>query len=636
MVYSLLGCGMVFPQRNMFSSKWDEAALDKVLVQHWQPYPVYADRAAWEALPADARDHIVREAAGQQGKPYEFLPLSEYLGFVRDGNRSRYEHIYFGRRSRLLEALMAECTEGKGRFTDDILNGIWTICEESSWCIPAHIGGADGIPDPERPFVDLFAAETASLLAFTDYLYGSELDRVSPLIRKRLLDEVYRRVLLPFLERDDFWWMGFSGRTVNNWNPWILSNILSSSLLIVDDRTLQLRLVARALLCLDFFTNSYPADGGCDEGPSYWGRAGASLFDCLETLLSASEGKISYYDDPLVQNIGKYICKAFIHDSWYINFADAPARLHPDAYIIFSYGKRIGDPVMTAFGAKLDEGERFTASLSEESISRLLPHLFGWKEIQAAQGAWPYLRDAWLPDLQVVAAREQAGSPEGLFFAAKGGHNAESHNHNDVGSFIVYYNGQPVLIDAGVGTYTARTFSSERYTIWSMQSQYHNLPTINGFMQKDGRQYAASNPAYSSDDKTVHFSLGLKNCYPAEAAIERWDRSYEFQRNGELRLTDNFKLQAIKGTTSWNFLTCLTPDIKEQGKVVLRSNENYKTDRDILLLYSGNELDAKIEEAITKPAGEGFQWRSTLYRIVLTPKKMTGKGECRFIIRNVE
>ncbi len=113
--------------------------------------------------------------------------------------------------------------EGKGRFTDDIINGVWAICEESSWCLPAHIGQAKGVPDPGQPVVDLFAAETAAMLAFTDYLFGSELARSSPLLKKRLRDEVHSRVLNPFLEKDDItdgW--DCRARSVNNWNPWIL------------------------------------------------------------------------------------------------------------------------------------------------------------------------------------------------------------------------------------------------------------------------------------------------------------------------------------------------------------------------------------------------------------------------------
>ncbi len=64
--------------------------------------------------------------------------------------------------------------------------------------------------------------------------------------------------------------------------------------------------------------------------------------------------------------------------------------------------------------------------------------------------------------------------------AAKGGFNNESHNHNDVGTFSLYVNTIPVILDAGVGTYAKQTFGKDRYTIWTMQSNYHNLPMING------------------------------------------------------------------------------------------------------------------------------------------------------------
>ncbi len=78
--------------------------------------------------------------------------------------------------------------------------------------------------------------------------------------------------------------MGLSGETVNNWNPWICSNWLVSALLMERD-ALRLRSAAYKILqCLDNFLNGYAEDGGCDEGPSYWGRAGASLFDCLDLL----------------------------------------------------------------------------------------------------------------------------------------------------------------------------------------------------------------------------------------------------------------------------------------------------------------------------------------------------------------
>lgn len=621
-----------FPQRNLFSSKWNEATLETAVVQHWQPFPVYTSRAGWDALPPAVRENVIHDAESFIGKPYDFLPLTEYLGFVRDGNRNRYEKIYFGRRTQLLEVLTAECMEGKGRFTDDIINGVWAICEESSWCLPAHIGQPKGVPDASQPVVDLFAAETAALLAFTDYLFGSELAKSSPLLEKRLRDEVHSRVLNPFLQKDDIFWMGLQGQTVNNWNPWILSNIFASTLLIEENREKQIKTVAKAMRCLDSFTNGYPADGGCDEGPAYWGRAGGSLFDCLETLYSASNGKINYYDEPLVKNIGQFIYKAFINAPWYINFADASAQIEPEAYLIYNYGQRINDPVMSAFGAQLNAARNFNVSGRIQSPGRSYPQLFGLDKINTAIRSWPYLRDAWLPDLQVMAARSVNGRPSGLFLAAKGGHNAESHNHNDVGNFIVYYNGQPVIIDAGVGAYTAKTFSAERYTIWSMQSQYHNLPTVNGFMQEAGRNFAADNPAYSSNDKTVSFSIGLASCYPKEASIEKWRRSFEFERGKKISVTDSYILQQVKGATSWNFLTCLKPTVNGDGTITLSSNGVYETDKDIILQYSAKDLDAQIEKVVIRPE-DGYIWKENLYHIVITPVSMKDRGSYQFIFR---
>ncbi len=618
-------------QRNLFSSRWNETEIDRVLAERWRPYPVYTDRPAWENIPREARNRMVNDATNLLGKPYDFLPFNEYLSFVRDGNRNRYEKIYFNRRSQLLQVLMAECTEGSERFRDDILNGIWALCEETSWCIPAHIGQKDGVPVPENPVVDLFAAETAALLAWTDYIYGSELDRVSPLIRQRLRQEVQNRVLKPFLERNDFWWMGFDGSMVNNWNPWILSNILQTALLIENKRTIQIQLVAKSLRCLDNFTNGYPDDGGCDEGPSYWGRAGGSLFDCLETLYAATRGQVNYYSDPLVKNIGQYIYKAFIHAHWYINFADAPAQIEPDAFVIYSYGKRIGDGLLTAFGARLDSAQTFTVSRRLQSIGRSLPHLFGLKEIREATQSWPYNRDAWLPDLQVAVARARSGSPQGLFFAAKGGHNGESHNHNDVGTFILYYNGQPVIVDAGVGAYTAKTFSTERYTIWSMQSQYHNLPSINGILQVAGTEFAARDVSYASDEGSVRFSMDISRCYPAAAAVDSWQRIYEFKRNKELSITDSYRLKEIKGITSWNFITCLKPQITSSGYITLSSNGKYSTDRRILLRFPNEEFSVRFEEIVMSPA-DGYQWESNLYRIVFIPNLVNFSSRYRFTI----
>ena len=110
------------------------------------------------------------------------------MKYARIGNRDQYEAPYFVRRDILGTLVIAECVEGKGRFLDAITNAVWSICEESSWVLPAHINAqraGSGLPDTSEPVVDLFDAETAALVAWTAYLVGEQLQAVSPLIVPR-------------------------------------------------------------------------------------------------------------------------------------------------------------------------------------------------------------------------------------------------------------------------------------------------------------------------------------------------------------------------------------------------------------------------------------------------------------------
>ncbi|UCE08433.1 MAG: heparinase II/III family protein, partial [bacterium] len=478
------------------------------------------------------------------------------------------------RREALCSLVLAECAEGKGRFIDDIVNGIWLICEESYWGVPAHLSlqaQGFGLPDVSEPTVDLFASETGSLLAWTSYLLGSELDKVSPLLQPRIQLELEKRIITPCLERDDFWWMGFRpGILVNNWNPWVNSNWLTVVLLMEKNERKRITAVEKILRSLDVFIDSYPPDGGCDEGPGYWNRAGASLFDCLELLYHGTRGEINIYDEPLIREIGRYIYRAHIADRYFINFADASATVTLESDLAYRYGKRIGDERLAAFGAYFADLQREDNQIFRGSIGRQLPAIFNFSELSSAEKALPLLRDVWMEGNQVMAARSQEGSVMGLYVAAKGGHNDESHNHNDIGNFIVYLDGHPMIIDVGVETYTKKTFSAQRYEIWTMQSAYHNLPTINDIMQKNGRQFTAREVRYTSDDSFAQLRLDMAGAYPPEADINKWIRTVRLNRGKDILVTDAFDLNKEAQEIELNLMTSCQVTLDEPGQLILQ------------------------------------------------------------------
>jgi hypothetical protein len=587
----------------------------------WRLFPEADDRAAWIALPAAHRSVLLAEGEAALAWDWPAMPLALWLDFTQTGNRARFEDVHFQRRNRLLRLALAECVEHSGRFTSAIADGLWLICEETSWCLPAHLGlqnRGPGLPDVAEPVVDLFAAETAAMLAWIDRLLGPQLAAVHPVLLERIRQEVDRRLLTPCLTREDFWWMGWEVglHSVNNWNPWCNANWLACVLLLEDNPDRRVQAVHKSLRSLDVFLDHLPADGGCDEGPDYWGRAGASLFDALELLHAATGGKINLYAEPLIRETARYVMRAHIDGDWVLNFADAHARGKSESLLIWRLGCRIGDDVLAAFGAWQHRRQHGRWFDKINSPGRLVAGLFAAAEAGGAPVAAPLLRDVWLPNLQIAVARDTGGTAAGFYLAAKGGHNAESHNHNDIGNFVVFLDGAPLLIDLGVETYTAKTFSPQRYEIWTMQSPWHNLPVINGTHQVSGREFSARDARYRADDTAAELQLELAGAWPAAAAINRWTRTLRLERGRKIVLTDDYQLRESREPAVFNFITQAAPEIGTSGVIRLKTHLGAIA----LLQFDATRLEAKIEaKEITDPQ-LASSWGGHVHRIRLTEK----------------
>ena len=635
----------------MLHQKYDEATLASVLLprEQYRPHPTIEDRGRWDAVPDSVRAAYLRAAERLSAGRVPALPATLFLEYSRIGNRTNYQRPHHARRAVLETLVAAECIEASGRFLDDIVDYVWAICEETYWGVPAHIRvqkAGNTLPDAAEPTVDLFAAETANLIAWTHYLLGARLDAVSPVVRERMALEMRRRILDPLWERDDFHWMGFKlrddQRRVNNWNPWICSNWLASTLLMETDEERRIKTVFKILRAVDNFIDPYPEDGGCDEGPSYWGRAGASLYDDLDLLYHATDGRVSVYDEPKIKNIATFIYRVHIDGDYYVNFADAPGRVFPDAVLVYANGRSIGDEKMMQHGAWLaarqglpEHGGAESSGERAVNLQRLLRRLFTLRELPAAPGSPPQPRDAWLPDIEVMVARDRAGTGDGFFVAAKGGHNSESHNHNDVGCVVVYLDGKPLLIDAGVEAYTARTFGPERYTIWTMRSSYHTfLPTVDGVEQSPGFAFRASDATYGSNDDEVRFSLELASAYPPEAKIESWRRSTVFARTNGVTVTDEYRLSADADDLVVAFLTPCTVDTDQPGTVLLgeRTTASPLESAAGRVTYDAAVFRISVETVGTTDERLAPVWGDRLFRVVFSAVRPTRTGTLAYTI----
>lgn len=550
----------------------------------WFPGPNISDRAFWESLPASVKEGLLLKGKEELPKEWPALRMSLYREFSKNGNRLLYENPMFLRRTRLNHLILAECAENKGRFLKDIIDGLFLILEESSWCLPAHnsyIRDSLQLPYPrlDHPVIDLFQAETAACLALAEYLLRPVLDRESSIIGEDLDFVLRKRLLEPYL-REHFWWMGRDGEPMNNWTAWCSQNVLLTVFsrrpgFLSGQEARQILLKAGG--SLDYFLKEYAEDGVCDEGAQYYTHAALCLYLCLEILDQLSDGALAeIWRSAKLRNMADYIRKMYVGDGYYLNFSDCSARPGRRSARDYLFAKKTGNLRLQLFAA-LDFREDPEALLPKEHnlYYRLLQLLY-WREMrdyenpekekgseascaksciknEARSGEKKDFAERiskrrsiseeeyydWMPESGLLVVRTAE-----WVLGAKAGDNADSHNHNDAGSFTLYKDKRPYLIDLGVESYTRKTFSEERYSIWTMRSQYHNLPSFyegdRQIEQAPGAEYAVREAELRIFQRGLRLSMELAGAYPAKG-IRSYLRSITVDFEEGISLIDRYE-----------------------------------------------------------------------------------------------
>ena len=507
-------------------------------------YPPYANRAAWAALPGAARWKAAGDAALQDADTLPRLPLSLWLRFTQNGDRTAWEHAYFARRRTLCALVMAEAVTGAGSYLPAIADLAWAICEESAWQLPAHNSYIRDtpqlpLPDVTRPIVDLFAAETGALIATVYGLLGAALDGYAPGFSVRLKGEVERRVLAPY-RTAHFWWMGNGEEPMCNWTPWCTQNVLLAAAQCAPAETLPVY-VKQAAYSIDCFLKDYGEDGCCSEGAQYYRHAALTMFNALDLLCRIAPGVFDdVWAEPKIRNMAEYIVNMHIAGPYYLNFADCSPLAGARGVREFLFGQRVASaPLMTlaardwADALQQPDPDRLHHPDDSEGINlyyHIQTALAEQKVLALAQSAaHAPPRDMWYPSVGILVCRRGAYA-----LGAKAGNNADSHNHNDVGSVTLYKNGAPLLIDVGVETYSKKTFSPQRYEIWTMQSSWHNLPEFEPesaqYQQQPGLEFAARDVAVN--DALDAITMDIAPAYGAVPGLGFYRRRVQLSANG--------------------------------------------------------------------------------------------------------
>lgn len=505
------------------------------------PFITKNNTPAWLSLPSSLKKELIALGESYLDYKFETLPATSFMAFTRTGNRIDYEELYFNKRRALNALVMAECVENQNRFLDTIINGIFSLCEESAWQLPAHNSHIRDtmqliLPDSTLPVLDLFACETGALLATISYLISDKLNSISPLINKRIVHELKQRIIEPYLNYH-FWWMGNKDEPMCNWTVWCTQNILFTSFLLDLSIEEKQTIFYRSCQSIDSFLKDYGDDGCCDEGAQYYRHAGLCLFNAMEVLNAISDEHFApLYSNDKIKNIASYILNIHVNGEYYINFADCSPIAGRAGVREFLFGKRIQNASLMRFAA-LDYREDKDKLLSMEiNLFYRMQSVLTQEEILAYDTTEKIIHnDIYYKSVGIFKVHDDTSC-----LAVKAGDNDDSHNHNDTGSFTLYKYNQPMFIDVGVESYSKKTFSPQRYEIWTMQSSYHNLPEIDSTMQKNGSMFKAIHVKTNMEESISSISMDLAPAYPLKK-LEYYKREITLIPNKEIIIKDSWK-----------------------------------------------------------------------------------------------
>ena len=426
------------------------------------------------------------------------LPDTSYTlfsEFQKTGVRENYERPHFLKRRRLTAAVICALFANEEKYIDLVNDYIVSICEETTWVWPAHGGWAE-----EK--IDLFATETGLILAETILLLDK---RLPDEIVKRVKEEINKRIFNVYLEHyRENWW--YKGPQINNWAG-VCNGSVGATFLYLEKNKKRLSKAIKIVLkgLKIYIDRAFEKDGGSTEGTAYWSYGLINYVVFSELLRKRTRGKIDLLSMPIMKGIAQYPPKMMLSPGSFINFSDCGEEVGFYPGIIAKMAERTKTPELLFV---LSGDDSVKSDLTR--LPMVLRDIFWWdgKRRKASEFSSAN-KNVYLPLAQVVKLVSKTRSGKDIIVAAKAGHNAENHNQNDVGSFILHAGGETFLCDPGYGLYSKDYFINEtRYDNIFTNSFGHSLPVINGKLQKNGRKYAGEIKFYEPGIKRVEVEFG--------------------------------------------------------------------------------------------------------------------------------
>jgi len=434
------------------------------------------------ALRASALGQIALARTDLLDEPMPETSYSRYYAFFEKSDRKPYQDTSSRKRHLMACAVMLAWLDDKNeKALHRACDLIWSICEETTWVVPAHSWA--GFP------IDLTSSSTAAELALAAHLLRGRLPQ--PVVF-RIHREVSRRIFEPYLE-----WAGTTKfeAVIDNWTGVCGGSIGEAAFLLEIDHETRLHLITHMThLMRRYFDEGFEPDGGCLEGTGYWQYGLAYAISFCEMLRATTNGAFDLLTHPKLRKIAQFPIAMAVAKNEVANFADCANTFRVQPYIATRLAERTGVRGLLAMSGPAEGGGGLRIEL----------HNLLWAPTPVEEPL--ELQSLTLPDSGIAKRAIEWRDGHPVVLVAKAGHNDEMHNHNDVGSFILAVGGHTYLCDPGPGLYDKNYCLNEfRYTNVFTGGHGHNVPRFGGIAQPYGKQYKGT--IVGGDDESLRIEF---------------------------------------------------------------------------------------------------------------------------------
>ncbi|MGL4345652.1 MAG: hypothetical protein ACRCTE_10685 [Cellulosilyticaceae bacterium] len=491
------------------------------------------------------------------------LTFEGFIDFLETGNRYRYEKLFFKSKNELHALVMAELMAEKGEYLQAIQERLWQWCDSYSWELPAHVPLTEADIQKKGVAADqviaLFSAESGFYFAEILSLLK---DKIHPLLAYRLQQEIQRRIINPY-KTYTFGWE----EVKMNWASVCAGATGCAAIYQIQDIDELAQIILRVIGTMQSYLLGFDQEGVTTEGLGYWQYGFSFYMYFAELLKERTCGKLDLFTiDEQIAQIAKLPTYLQFPDMHMVNFSDAPGDEWHGEYGVLTKLQQLFGIDEYHFSQAIHIFRDHTSKWA--LLSRNVFWTLEKDDFSTNQG---YIGTKFFEGSQWLIDRSYDQANQFVCFAAKGGHNDEPHNHNDLGNFILHYGKSTALCDLGAPEYTKAFFGENRYTFLHASSQGHSVPIINGCEQKAGESACAAVKKIDLHNPSC-FALDLVKAYQIES-LAGYIRSYTWDHNKLcLILADQFEFNQKTNTVEEVFMTHHPVEICKE-KVVIHTPE---------------------------------------------------------------